>query len=289
MKLDEKTRERVNQASLRREGMRYPDRDPVKFQSIFERVQKLHERLARPTSVELRGVISREEFHQQYVERNCPVVIRGAVAEWKLLSVGPDEIKRRLLGAPILVHAGNYVKNMGFRGHRADLYSMEDFLEEITSGPFVPTEEDPLPPYLSSKFPELEDLIAPLSYFDGDTVEDPGFWLGQDGCVTKAHIDFYQNLVVQVWGRKHLKLYSPDQTHLLGCILEPGSTSVCAVNPDAPDLSAFPQFATAQCLEVTLEPGDMLYLPFAWIHHVRTIDLSLMVNFFSTHLAASFS
>jgi len=41
------------------------------------------------------------------------------------------------------------------------------------------------------------------------------------------------------------------------------------VDPLKPDTGRYPQFANARPLEVTVGPGDMLYLPSLWFHHVR--------------------
>lgn len=40
------------------------------------------------------------------------------------------------------------------------------------------------------------------------------------------------------------------------------------VDPVAPDLSRFPRFAHARPITVTLQTGDMLYLPALWYHRV---------------------
>ncbi|CAN0252494.1 unnamed protein product, partial [Ectocarpus sp. 8 AP-2014] len=43
-------------------------------------------------------------------------------------------------------------------------------------------------------------------------------------------------------------------------------------------LSRFPQFAEAHPLAVTLEPGDVLFVPKHWWHFVEATDTSLSVN-----------
>jgi len=41
------------------------------------------------------------------------------------------------------------------------------------------------------------------------------------------------------------------------------------VDPINPDMDRYPEFANVRSLEVTLGPGDVLYLPSLWFHHVR--------------------
>ena len=42
-----------------------------------------------------------------------------------------------------------------------------------------------------------------------------------------------------------------------------------AVDPLDPDTVRYPQYVNARPLEVTVGPGDVLYLPSLWYHHVR--------------------
>ena len=55
-----------------------------------------------------------------------------------------------------------------------------------------------------------------------------------------------------------------------------------AIDPEAPDLAAYPNFANVQTREVVLGPGDAIFLPVGWWHHVRSLDVSIslaMTNF----------
>lgn len=41
------------------------------------------------------------------------------------------------------------------------------------------------------------------------------------------------------------------------------------VDPLAPDLSHYPDYAKATPITVTVQEGEMLYLPSLWFHHVQ--------------------
>jgi hypothetical protein len=61
---------------------------------------------------------------------------------------------------------------------------------------------------------------------------------------------------------------------------------VCDV--DEHDVTAFPRFARARkaALEVILQPGDVLYIPALWAHHVTALHgPSVALNVFYRHLA----
>ena len=50
-------------------------------------------------------------------------------------------------------------------------------------------------------------------------------------------------------------------------------------DPRTPDLEAFPLFAKARSVDVTLNPREILYLPARWAQFVLNLEVSVMVNF----------
>jgi len=69
----------------------------------------------------------------------------------------------------------------------------------------------------------------------------------------------------------------------------PAGTPASLVDPDAPDLERFPRAAQAMGHAMTAElgPGDAIYLPHMWWHHVRSLDpLSILVNYWWDEAAA---
>jgi lysine-specific demethylase 8 len=51
------------------------------------------------------------------------------------------------------------------------------------------------------------------------------------------------------------------------------------VNVEQPDLERFPLYRDATPIEFVLGPGEMLFLPTHWPHHVRSLDFSISMNF----------
>ena len=83
-------------------------------------------------------------------------------------------------------------------------------------------------------------------------------------------------MFIQVHGRKRVRLFPPTATTLLD-----GARSMYAnLDPELDNHRAFDQM-----LVVDLEPGDALFLPIGWWHHVRALDLSisLAVTHFHPH------
>eukprot|EP00959_Pyramimonas_sp_CCMP1952_P021262 448596-Pyramimonas_sp.AAC.2 len=92
-------------------------------------------------------------------------------------------------------------------------------------------------------------------------------------------------LHVQLVGHKRVVLYPPSEADLL--YVEGSSSRVADV--DQPDLEAFPLFSEAKGrLETTLAPGEVLYLPGLWFHHVTACgdSASVAVNVFWKSLPA---
>jgi ribosomal protein L16 Arg81 hydroxylase len=51
------------------------------------------------------------------------------------------------------------------------------------------------------------------------------------------------------------------------------------VDCESPDNVAHPAFQNAHKRELVLEPGEALFLPVGWWHHVRALDVSITVTF----------
>lgn len=110
---------------------------------------------------------------------------------------------------------------------------------------------------------------------------EPLLWLG--GPVrTQIHNDRDHNLACVIAGRRRFLLFPPEQVGNLyiGPLETPPPLSL--VNPEAPDVDRFPRFAEAlnHAQVAELAPGDALFLPRLWWHHVTSRDpFNAMVNY----------
>ncbi|HEX8555798.1 MAG TPA: cupin-like domain-containing protein, partial [Sphingomonas sp.] len=88
-----------------------------------------------------------------------------------------------------------------------------------------------------------------------------------------------------VAGRRRFTLFPPSQVaNLYVGPLEHtiSGQPVSMVDLDAPDFDRFPRFADAQqsALIADLDPGDALYVPSLWWHHVKSAErFNLLVNY----------
>jgi hypothetical protein len=85
-------------------------------------------------------------------------------------------------------------------------------------------------------------------------------------------------------GHRRFTLFAPEQVaNLYPGPMEfaPGGQDVSLVDFAAPDFNRFPRFAKALAagFQVTLAPGDVLFMPSMWWHHVEALDeLNLLLT-----------
>lgn len=104
-------------------------------------------------------------------------------------------------------------------------------------------------------------------------------WLGPAGTVTPLHTDPHHNLLCQVVGVKHARLYAPQHGAALYPHAAPPFTNSSRVNAFAPDDVRFPRFAGAPFVDVDLQPGEVLYIPPGWWHTLVARTSSFSVSF----------
>jgi hypothetical protein len=110
------------------------------------------------------------------------------------------------------------------------------------------------------------------------------FWLGNRTRVS-AHFDFPDNIACVVAGRRRFTLFPPEQVGNLyiGPVdRTPSGQAISVVDFSNPDLERYPRFADAMAAARVAEmgPGDALFVPSMWWHHVESFEpFNLMVNY----------
>ena len=119
-----------------------------------------------------------------------------------------------------------------------------------------------------------EDLLSPNPAHSSINV-----WIGQPSVIAHCHYDGYNNFYAQLYGRKRFVLFSPRSYKGLYPypFLHP-SHAQAQVNLSGFDIDSFPRVKDLVSYEANLAPGDVLYIPPLWYHHVEAVDVSVSVN-----------
>ena len=71
-----------------------------------------------------------------------------------------------------------------------------------------------------------------------------------------------------------MTLISPNESHLVYNDVGVYSKVDC----ENPDYDSHPMFADVTKIELILEPGEVLFLPVGWWHHVRSLVVSISLS-----------
>lgn len=114
---------------------------------------------------------------------------------------------------------------------------------------------------------------------------EPRLWIG-NATTVQTHYDLSDNLACAVGGERVFTLFPPEQVGNLyvGPLdFTPAGQPISLVQFDGDDWrTAYPRFEVAAeaARHAVLEPGDALFIPSLWWHHVRaTAPLSMLVNY----------
>lgn len=118
-----------------------------------------------------------------------------------------------------------------------------------------------------------------------DPAVAPRLWLGNRVTVP-AHFDESDNIACVVAGRRRFTLFPPDQVanlYIGPLDFAPTGAAMSLVLFAEPDFARFPKFreALAAACVAELGPGDALFIPTLWWHHVESLDpkLNVLVNY----------
>jgi len=254
--------------------------------------------LAKATPIaEMHGV-GREQFEAALLPAARPVVLRGLVADWPAARLGRESaeaICRYLIGldngTPVdaLMLApqekGRIFYNAAFDGFNflKNKLPLTRIIEQVAR--YSQFDEAPavaaqsaliaacLPGFLDAhRLPLLEPAI------------EPRIWLGT-AITVPAHCDETDNIACVVAGKRRFTLFPPEafgDLYLGPLENTPAGRAVSMVDFSNPDFNRFPRFGRAleQAQVAELGPGDALFIPSQWFHHVVGLDnFNVLVNY----------
>ncbi|KAF5282466.1 hypothetical protein FQA39_LY17581 [Lamprigera yunnana] len=224
-----------------------------------------------------------EQFNKAYYLPQIPVKLVECISHW-------PASKKWLDLNYLLKVAGSRTVPIEIGSHYTDenwtqkLMSLRDFIKDHYLG------EAKSIGYLAQhnlfdQISELRDDIRIPDYcalsrnYDDSSEPDINAWFGPEGTVSPLHYDPKDNLLAQVYGTKQILLYSPMDSDKLYPHKDKLLFNTAQVDPYAPEIEKFPKFSSTTAYKCLLKPGEMLYIPLKWWHHVTALDKSFSVSF----------
>jgi len=113
---------------------------------------------------------------------------------------------------------------------------------------------------------------------------EPRVWIG-NAVKINTHFDLAYNIACVAGGRRRFTLFPPEQLanlYLAPLDFTPSGAPVSLVQLTNADHARFPLHAEAlrHAWQAELEPGDALFIPFGWWHHVESLTpFNVLVNY----------
>ncbi|MDG1733194.1 MAG: cupin-like domain-containing protein [Thalassotalea sp.] len=221
-----------------------------------------------------------------------PIKLDGLVADWPLLT-GKKTVIEQLIDdcSNQQIHAfvaekeinGRYFYNPNLNGFNFTkvplniLTVLTQFLtEKIEQSIYVGSAN------MEQFFPNLkqQNKLKLLDKYKPTT----SIWLGNESRIA-AHQDSPLNIACCIQGKRRFTLFPPEQiSNLYIGPLDntPAGQPISLVDFDQPDFIKHPKFKEAlkHAYIFDLEPGDSLFIPSMWWHHVEGLDpFNVLINF----------
>lgn len=252
------------------------------------------------TRVAERAAVDGATFAAEVVGAGMPVVLRGQVKQWPAVAAGAGGDRAM---AAYLARFGTG-KPLDVMIAPPEIEGRFFYNDDLTGFNFQ-RESVPLIPFLNELLRLSEEGVgAPHALYAGSATAPahlPGWqdanaldlptedaparlWIGNATRIA-PHYDASDNIACVVHGRRRFTLFPPDQ--IANLYVGPLDQTIAGppssmVDLDAPDLARYPRFATAarHAQVADLGPGDALFIPALWWHHVRAFDrLNVLVNY----------
>ncbi|RDI98185.1 cupin-like domain-containing protein [Dyella solisilvae] len=235
---------------------------------------------------------------EQILGAERPLVIRGLVRHWPLVAAA-NVSNQAFADAVTAIDNGTVVDALlmppeaegivGYRGE-AEAFNFSHHRVSVTQGlqrllqfagqddaPGIALQSAPVAHCMPAF---LDSHVLPLL----DAAIKPRLWIG-NRVTTPAHFDEYHNIACVACGARRFTLFPPEQVRNLyiGPLdFAPTGAAISMARLDRLDDPRFPRLKTAMehALVAELAPGDAIYMPPMWWHHVASLGpLNALVNY----------
>ncbi|MFC7697403.1 cupin-like domain-containing protein [Bradyrhizobium sp. GCM10028915] len=229
--------------------------------------------------------LSDSDFATNYRDAMRPVLFRGGCAAWSACNRWSPEYFDHVAGSltvPVKTLSKGDIKVSSWR-----LTEYVQFImEQSPRGREAFSNAEPIPYCHDIPLLGLVESLAgdcqpfPVNFLSPSYREHwwrySQFFMGPAGTVTPLHFDslLSHNVFFQIYGAKTFTILPPNQSELCGR----RNWRWFDVDPELPDYVRFPEYREATPVVITVNAGDMLYMPPGTLHHVRSLSASISFN-----------
>ena len=225
--------------------------------------------------------LTAKHFYHTYQKKSRPVIITGGLEDVKDWSI--ELMRKELSEGTFTVRCygadhfnkpkSEWTKYCDFQEMTIDVYTDQllnnhardnnHYLAQVAIG------ETPLARVLRQSMEQLADSCGMRR------ATDMGLWLGPTGHTEPLHWDSAEGTVLMLHGAKKVTLIPPKQAENLypfPLFDSPAAPWISQVYLDKPDYVTFPKLRQAldEKIELTLEKGQILYIPALWWHELSS-------------------
>jgi hypothetical protein len=273
--------------------LRHAEKDP-----LVQAAATLQRRLAkRDWTLELHGRLSNarsgglsipvvsdidpQRFFDDFYAANLPVLLAGAASGWPAVEKWSlDYFAEKVGDAEVEIQgqresATDYERVKDRHKRVVTMGEVVDLVRSVgeTNDFYITASNDS---FNRETLAALWEDIGELPILRPSGGSDGFLWFGPKGTLTPFHHDLTNNLLVQIMGHKRVFLVPSWEVRRMKNSLHCFSDRSPADWSEGGDLPPL--------LECTIGPGDALFLPIGWWHHVEALDVSATLTF--TNFAA---
>ncbi|GLV43580.1 HSPB1 associated protein 1 [Carabus blaptoides fortunei] len=225
-----------------------------------------------------------EPHHIKYLIENYnePIIFNN-LNDWNILQWTLEDWGAKLGDEKLIFRKNNFIKS------KEPLWEQTCKLVEMTLEEFIETQSKQSKDswfyfdykYMAEWFKKHPDILQDVSWqrfgYPEMSGKDSTIWIGTEGAHTSCHKDSYGcNLIAQIYGRKKWILFPPEENLKPTRVPYEESSVYSQLNLFTPNLKDFDCINKSRT--VTLNPGEVLFLPHGWWHYVENIETAISVN-----------